>query len=412
MSAPLLPFHSFIITVEVQTNPLLGLSDKPSYTLTIPVSMILREQYNLISSETIRPSHLSWAQLCDLIEAQCGFAFDVQTCELGFTTQSTSDAILAQYFEIASELTFHNALAVMYNDWDASLEQRAALFVRLWHPRPTEPTFRRSSRARLSIQPKPVSATLQPPFPSVALESQSSASDASAPIILPQAPTAQPAAPIALPAEEPSTSQPPSNIAASPDEEDIYKASSPELPKLEVVRSQSHAPTDHAGDNDADTTAKSDKAPHAEDNDEEAAEDDDEEGEEPAFEVDWANLMAHLPKDGMQLPDRKDFDLDQEYDEAVGEYLDYVRRLELARLVRKYNFNEDSLTGIDSNKGVNRRHVCISMTRYGKKFAYSLVTTSLKPRRNTMALFQVVSRGNCYLVNSMGLGMLCVKFMV
>jgi hypothetical protein len=44
-------------------------------------------------------------------------------------------------------------------------------------------------------------------------------------------------------------------------------------------------------------------------------------------------LVDHLPSDLKQLPEKEDYDSEEEFQEAMDEYLDYVHRLELARYV-------------------------------------------------------------------------------
>ncbi|KAE8440337.1 hypothetical protein EG329_008565 [Mollisiaceae sp. DMI_Dod_QoI] len=284
------PFNTFIIKVEVRKDPSLGLTDPASETHLLPVTLLLHEKYILLPSEKIRPGHLSWSNFCNEIERLCGFLLDAKTCEVGFKAESRFEGLGEEYFEISSELTFQNALAVLYNNWEW-IAQPTALPIHLWNPRPREPIFRRSSRARDNSQ----------------------LSKGVSPIVLSalKAPAPAPLQPIV---EKPSEAT--LEVQPLPDGNENPCPILPAKPTTELPKDSSVTLVDGES-RDIELTDVNDEETVTETLD------------DNGIEFDPGVLLKHLPTETIPEPDREDFENEEDYDNAMAKYLNYLREREL-----------------------------------------------------------------------------------
>ena len=99
-------FDTFIIEVQVRTDPSRGLTDDPSYTFQLPIPLLLYNIYKYIPSKKIRLSHLSWDKFYVTIARKYRFELDLRKYKLRFTTGSAVKGLSNEYFKISSELTF------------------------------------------------------------------------------------------------------------------------------------------------------------------------------------------------------------------------------------------------------------------------------------------------------------------
>ena len=235
---------------------------------------------------------MSWDIFRIAVQRKCGFELDFSKCELGFTAQSAVEGLGTEYFKISSELTFQNALGVSFNNWEW-VEQPIALPLRLWNPKPQP-----SSNARANI-----SST-----DDIVIEHNSGPdNDSSMP-----------------------SSRAASGNLADPNLEDGStgtKQSRTTFPQSPKQHEEGHESDDHNT-----LYYISDDDGYGRNGDNEGDKEEDEENEEEGF-IDTQYLLDHLPGDQMQLPDREDFESEDEFQEALEDYVNYIQRLELARYV-------------------------------------------------------------------------------
>jgi hypothetical protein len=137
--------NDFPISVELRGNSD-GLSDPAKKTSEVRVSYLLQDNFRLMPTKNILPSHLDYQKFADWLSDTFKVTFDSKHCELGFKVDAPMKDLREEYFKISTESAFHNALSVMHSS-SMGLMDPKRLTLYLWSPPPTVPVFRRSARA-------------------------------------------------------------------------------------------------------------------------------------------------------------------------------------------------------------------------------------------------------------------------
>jgi len=325
---------------------------------------------------------------------KCGFELDLTQCELGYIAEPGVEGLSPEYFKISSELTFHNALAVSFNNWQW-VDRPTALHLQLWNPKPAGPAILRLGRVCNPATP------------------------------LQQLPTkaAQPAsqAPNSLPQHQP---RPSSSSYSSLSQRNYIRIESDtesglDVPSTRLKRGSRNAaaskPKDDVLGTKSPRTHSSSQMQDEEPSEPNAANiinvlSEEEPADDSCF-IDTQYLVDHMPPDPKQLPEREDYDSDEEFGEAMDEYLDYIHRLELARSIERSPSDSHLLIFLDYKRAVILRHVCTLMTRFGKKSVDSFTMIPRLPSQNTVFECMADFFG-CYCqCRYMVSGMAFVKFM-
>ena len=383
-----MPFHDFVVSVEVRKDPSLGLTDNPSDRLQFPVNAILKQEYKYITSEKIRASHLSWSGFCEVIEERCKFPLDFQRCELGFIIQPPYADLSQQYFTITSELTFQNALTVLFNNWEPENQKLPMLPIHLWNPKPTEPVFRRSARARdlplRSLSPMVQRTSMKSPhtsregshdetddiplpkpFVPVSSESPHQVPPPISSDVVREVPNPNNESVVILESESPSESE--SNHDSDPDFDPEKEDTEGDV----IARSREGSVDIYTASPVNHKTPSRSKSPAA------AATD-------YGSTVDFSSLAKQLAAMDSEIaePDEDLYDNEEDYRAALADYEERRRRLELSRLVFIMLFRWKLLTNDNPSPGfrldVTPRLVCTSPTRPGKRSVHFSGTTLRK----------------------------------
>lgn len=377
-------FSAFLITIELRTASTLTLEDPASQYHRIRITILLHDQYEKLPSDRIRPSHLSWAKFQDQIHRLCRFPLDLNTCELGFRSQTLQQD---QYFKISSELTFQNALAVMFNDWKAS---QSILSLHLWNPKPTVPVLPKASTAtskapttaltfppsrprqhtvveNIDLATSPDVARLSPAF------SNPDLLEDAALVTFPITPN-----PFITVVSDTTSSIPASPLLHDSDDEmpDVLAPTTPSVDDPSAleedgrIRNKSGKKKRKCYQENSDSESEFNPPSH-DASEEESVEQEDIVNSDSDHEVfkalkrgpvvdgpwsgdsldlsdvdsgggtavegveyDASLLLQHLPAETMRMPEEDDFASTEEYDNQMIKYLDYLRRRELSRWVQ------------------------------------------------------------------------------
>lgn len=110
-----------------------GLADSAISTTLIPPSTLLREKFKSMATKDIRCHHLSWEALCIIVRQDFSINFDPCKDELGWVQAPPQPDIAEKFITITDELTFQNAIGVLYNA--SLLEPTLLISLYLWSPK-------------------------------------------------------------------------------------------------------------------------------------------------------------------------------------------------------------------------------------------------------------------------------------
>jgi len=148
-----------------------GLSDKPTKSQKVPLTMLLKEKFgDQIDLEELSSLHLSFEKFCEFVHKISGVEFNSKKCEMGWVSVLLNGE--NRYNEICDELDWQNAVGVMYNATSEDQDTEPFL-IHFWSPRMKEPSFRRSARVQSPGSRQSPSREALPAMPRVSSRSHS-----------------------------------------------------------------------------------------------------------------------------------------------------------------------------------------------------------------------------------------------
>jgi len=132
-----------VIRVELRRSSQ-GLTDPATNITLFTPSTVLKEQFKSMPTKAVRSHHLSWEALCTTVTQDFSIDFDPCKDELGWVQVPPRPDLAQKYITITDELTFHNAIGVLYNA--LQLEPAPLITIYLWSPKRTDTVLRQPRR--------------------------------------------------------------------------------------------------------------------------------------------------------------------------------------------------------------------------------------------------------------------------